>query len=193
MICNVCNKEVENGIAVCPYCGADLTKKEEKVIAISFKKPNPPPVIEVTFIEPEIVEEPVIEVEPIYYEEPIEEEPVVEEPALAPAKKVKKKKSKKKEEKPKVKSKDKINPLFLILSLLWAPYPGILLWVLTSKKTPKASQAYGSCGIIMFTLRCVTRYITSIITRVVTTVAVIVFIVGITAVLVITQYGITFA
>ena len=140
---------------------------------------------------PEVVkqEKPVVE-EPIV-EEPAAEEPVVEEPALAPAKKAKK--SKKKEEKPKVKSKDKINPLFLILSLLWAPYPGILLWVLTSKKTPKASQAYGSCGIIMFTLRCVTRYITSIITRVVTTVAVIVFIVGITAVLVITQYGITFA
>jgi hypothetical protein len=53
MICSVCNKEVENGITICPFCGAFLDEKEEKIVEVCFKKPAPPPVIELSFVEPE--------------------------------------------------------------------------------------------------------------------------------------------
>ena len=197
MICNVCNKEVENGANACPYCGSELVKKDSRVIEISFKKPDPPPVIELSFIEP-VCKEPVYEeVEESVYEEPIYEEPVYEEPvyeAPAPAPKpVKKKKpSKEKPEKPKKVAKDKVNPLFFLISLLWAPYPGVLLWVATSKKTPKASCTYGICGIIMFVLKCIKQYVTSIVTRALAVIFLLIMLAGATAVVLITQYNITF-
>ena len=72
MICSVCNKEVENGIKICPFCGAFLDEKEENVIEVSFKKPAPPPVIELSFVEPEPEAE--IELEIAYnYSEDLED------------------------------------------------------------------------------------------------------------------------
>ena len=149
MICNVCNKEVEENVRVCPFCGASLTINECKVIEVEFKKPEPPPVIVVEFVEPELEPEPIPEPKPEPIPEP-EPEPIPEpEPEPIPEPKpVKKEKPAKKP-----KSKDRINPLFLLVSLLWAPYPGIALWVMNSKKAPKSSQVYGICAIIMAILK----------------------------------------
>lgn len=158
MICSVCNKEVDEGTVVCPFCGADLSKKEARVIEIAFKKPTPPPTIVVSFIEPEPE---YVEPEPEYVEpEPMPEPTPEPKPILKKTrKKVKKQKPVQEPVQEKPKSKDKINFLFLILSLLWAPYPGIALWVATSKKTPKASQTYGICAIVMYLLSRVRIYV----------------------------------
>ena len=173
MICKVCNKEVEDGVLVCPFCGADLSKKEEKVINVNFKKPEGPPVITVNFLEP-VYEEPQPEPEPMPEPQPEPQpEPVVEEVPV---------------ETPK---KDKINVLFLILSLLWAPYPGIALWVITSKKTPKASQVYGICGIAMLLLAKACYYIAQFL-KIVAVVVVLLLCAAVSVALVMMQYNITF-
>jgi hypothetical protein len=190
MICSVCNKEVENGIKICPFCGAFLDEKEENVIEVSFKKPAPPPVIELSFvepvpeaeIEPEIELEIEAEIEPeveVVEEEPAAIEPLYVEPIFQekPSKKTKKK------------SKDKLNFFYLLLSLLWAPYPGIFLWVATSKKTPKASQAYGIAAIVMYLLKCFKKFITPIIAQIVAVLVFLVCVIGITVVLFMIQFG----
>ena len=190
MICSVCNKEVENGIKICPFCGAFLDEKEEKIVEVCFKKPALPPVIELSFVEPEpkveIEPEIELEIEPeiepeveVAYEEPAAIEPLYVEPIFQekPSKKTKKK------------SKDKLNFFYLLLSLLWAPYPGIFLWVATSKKTPKASQAYGILAIVMFLLKCFKKFITPIIAQIVAVLLFLVCAIGITVVLFMIQFG----
>ncbi len=194
MICSVCNKEVNDGVKICPFCGADLTLKENKVIEVCFEKPAPPPVIEVLFAQPVIAEPEYVE-EPIYEKAPVYEEPKAPVTRVRKIKKkaptkVNKKNAPVKEKK---KTKDKANFFLVILSLLWAPYPGILLWILTSKKTPKASQVYGNCAIIMFVLKCMWQYIKSIVTTILAVVLTATLIIGGTAVLFMIQYGITFA
>lgn len=224
MICSVCEKEIENGTVICPFCGAFLEKTQGKIIEIGFKKPAPPPVIELSFvtppaIEPEIEEEiepeieaeieheieaeiePEIEVEiepEIEAEiepeaaqpevEPTFEEPVYIEPA--PKKASKKKGKAKKTPKPKKKkSKDRFNFFFFLLSLLYAPYPGIFLWVATSKKAPKSSQVYGITAIVMYLLKLLHKVLAPIVMQILLALTFLVFAIGITVVLFMIQFG----
>ena len=205
MICNICKKEIENGTVVCPFCGALLAQAEERIIEVGFKKPDPPPVIEVLFVEPEVIEAEPEYIEPEYiepeyiepeyvepeYVEPEYVEPVVEEPVYVEPSKPKKKKASKKEKpkKEKKKSKDKLNFFYLLLSLMWAPYPGIMLWVSQSKKAPKASGVYGICAIVMYLIRVTCDIITRAVVNTVAVILVIVFAAGSTVVLYMIQFG----
>ena len=41
MLCKVCNKEVSDGVKVCPYCGASMVEAESEIISLSFEDTEP--------------------------------------------------------------------------------------------------------------------------------------------------------
>lgn len=165
MICNKCNKEIENGTKFCMFCGAiqiNSQKKEPKVIEVS-------PVVKKN--EEKQDEKAVKNVENATLTASECEDGIEKIEKISKAKKQKVTKEKKeakekpafkKEEKPAKKSADRVNFFLLLLSLLCPPYFGVLITIWQSAKAPKSSQVYGVATILSFIFVKVKNYVLTV-------------------------------
>lgn len=174
MNCIKCNKELENGAEFCAFCGAIQALKEEKPVI--DEKPiavEPPKKTENVQENSEGAILPFQNEEIIIEEVPEKDTQKVGKNHKKDAQKAEKKLQKEKEkeyieqvkEKNKqcaIKSKDKVNFFLFIMSFCCPPYFGVLITVLESAKSPKASQVYGICTILSFIFMKIKNYVLTV-------------------------------